>query len=321
MSPVTLRHLHFKHGAYYWVGRRDGKVVWRRLSSDLAEAIRQWEQIEGQPAVPARSVTAALDAYLAHRKPELRPATLKLYAACRRHLVDAFAEFHDVAQVRPAHVRQYLDARRSKVAANREVSLLSAALAYACERGWIEANACREVRHHREKPRRRCFSEAEIAALREAATERIRAMIDLSLLTALRQGDLLKLRLRDLTDEGVVVEQAKTGARVVYVWTEALREATGRAKRLRGRVAGPYLFQDDKGRQIKPKTLASAWERLRTKAGVTDAHWHDLRATALTWAKEADGIDRAQALAGHASAKMTEVYVARRTAVKVRPIR
>ncbi len=146
-------------------------------------------------------------------------------------------------------------------------------------------------------------------------------MIDVSLLTALRQADLLKLRLRDLTDEGIVVEQAKTGARVVYVWTEALREATGRAKRLRGRVAGPYLFQDEKGRQIKPKTLASAWKRLRERAGVADAHWHDLRATALTWAKEADGIDRAQALAGHASAKMTEAYVARRAAVKVRPIR
>jgi len=54
---------------------------------------------------------------------------------------------------------------------------------------------------------------------------------------------------------------------------------------------------------------------------VVDAHFHDLRATVLTAAKEQAGIDYAQALAGHASATMTEAYVARRSVTKVRPIR
>ncbi len=39
MPPVKLRHLHWKHGAYYWVGRRDGKVVWTRLAADMPTAL------------------------------------------------------------------------------------------------------------------------------------------------------------------------------------------------------------------------------------------------------------------------------------------
>jgi len=133
--------------------------------------------------------------------------------------------------------------------------------------------------------------------------------------------DLLALRLYDLTDDGLVVEQRKTGARVLYQWTPALQEVIGRAKRLRRRVGSLYLFANDQGKPLTAKAVGSQWERLRRRAGVADAHFHDLRATALTWAKEAAGIDFAQALAGHASSKMTESYVARRTVTKVRPIR
>jgi integrase len=321
VSPVKLRHLHYRHGAYYYVRRQGGKVVWKRLSADRSEAIRLWETLERVTPSESRSVAAALDRYLQHRAAELAPATLELYAICRRRLVAAFAEFTDVALLKPKHVRQYLDARTAKKAANREVSLLSAALGYVMQAGWLDSNPCAGVDHNRERPRRRCYSDAEIAALRDAASDRLRCLIDLALLTALRQGDLLALRLSDLTDEGVVVQHRKTGARVVYQWTDALREAVGRAKRLRRRVGSLYLFADQNGAALKPGTVAAAWERLRTKAGVADAHFHDLRATSLTWAKEAEGIDYAQRLAGHASAKMTEQYVARRAAVKVRPIR
>jgi integrase len=321
MSPVKLKHFHRKHGAYYWVGRQGGKVMWRRLSADLSEALRLWEILEQAAPTGSRSVTAALDRYLQHKAATLAPATVRLYGICRRRLAAAFAEFTDVAQLRPAHIRQYLDARSAKKAANREVSLLAASLGYAVELGWLDANPCREVTHHQEAPRRRCYSDAELASLREAADDRLRCLIDLALLTAMRQGDLLALRLSDLTDEGIVIQQRKTGARIVYQWTDALREAVGRAKRLRRRVGSVYLFADQRGAALKPKTVASAWERLRKKADVTDAHFHDLRATSLTWAKEAEGIDYAQRLAGHASSKMTESYVARRAVTKVRPIR
>jgi integrase len=47
----------------------------------------------------------------------------------------------------------------------------------------------------------------------------------------------------------------------------------------------------------------------------------DLRGTCLTRAKQAGGLDYAQALAGHANRTTTEGYIARKDTTKVRPIR
>jgi integrase len=320
MSPVKLRHLHLKCGTYWYVRRAGGKVVWTKLSRDLGEAMRLWQALEGQQAPAARTVRAAIDAYLAARGKDLAPGTLKSYGAYRKALERAFSEF-TVEQIKPPHIRQYLDARTHKPAANREIKLLSACLNHAKGLGWLEVNPTLGIRKHSETPRRRVFSDAELAALREHAPERLRAMIDVSLLTAMRQGDLLRLRLSDATDEGLAVQQQKTGTRLLYQWTPALQEAVGRAKRLRKRVGSVWLFSDSGGAQIKASSLQGAWARLRVKAGVADAHWHDLRATSLTWAKESAGIDYAQRLAGHASSRMTEAYVGQRATTRVRPIR
>lgn len=321
MSPVKLKHLHFRHGAYYYVRRAGGKVVWRRLSADLSEALLLWQRLEGEAQTPARTVKAAIDRYLAASAGKLAVSTISTYGKHRKKLESAFAEFSDVRQIRPFHVRQYLDARSAKASGNQEVALLSGALSHARDLGWIDTNPCHGVRKNPMKPRRRVLSDAEVAALRAAASERMRCLIDLALITALRQSDLLRLRLADLTAEGVSVEHQKTGARVLYQWSPALQEAVARAKRLRRRVGSLYLFSGDRGAALKAATVQAAWTRLRLRVGIADAHFHDLRATALTAAKEARGIDYAQALAGHASSQQTEAYVAARAVTKVRPIR
>ena len=322
MSPVKLKHLFLRSGTYYYVRRSGGRVVWKRLSRDLSEALRLWQQLEAEAAPSAsRTVAAAIDRYLAASADRLAPSTVEAYGKHRRRLEAAFAEFTDVAQIRPAHVRQYLDARSKKAAGNQEIGLLSGALRHVMGLGWIDTNPVQGIRKHALKPRRRCLSDAELASLREHASDRLRAMIDISLLTAMRQGDLLALRLADLTDAGISVEHGKTGARVLYTWTPALQEAVGRAKRLRRRIGSVLLFADDRGAQIKADSLRASWVRLCAKAGVHDAHWHDIRATSLTLAKEAQGLDYAKTLAGHSSARMTEAYVAARAVTKVRPIR
>ncbi len=322
MTPVKLKHLHFRHGAYYYVRRQGGRVVWKRLSADLSEAVKLWQAIEGEASKPlTRTVAAAIDRYLLHQAPNLAQSTIEAYGKHRRRLESAFAEFSDVAQIKQTHVYEYLDARSAKASGRQEIKLLSAALGYVQRLGWVQSNPCRGVEMPEQKPRRRVLSDAEVIALREAASDRLRCLIDLALLTAMRQGDLLRLRLSDLTDEGIAVEHHKTGARVCYQWTPALQEAVARAKRLRRRVGSVYLFADDRGAPWKASAVQTAWIRLCRKVGVQDAHFHDIRGTVLTLAKEKAGIDYAQQLAGHASATMTEAYVARRSVTKVRPIR
>jgi integrase len=314
--------MHYRHGAYYYVRRIGGKVVWRRLSADLSEAVKLWQAIEGEASKPlTRTVAAAIDRYLLHQAPQLAESTIAAYAKHGKRLEAAFCEFQDVAQIRSTHIYEYLDARSAKASGRQEIKLLSAALGYVQELGWITVNPCAGVKKGSARPRRRVLSDNEVIALREAASDRLRCLIDLALLTAMRQGDLLRLRLSDLTDEGIAVEHGKTGARVCYQWSDALREAVARAKRLRRRVGSVYLFADERGAPVKASAVQTAWIRLCKRVGVVDAHFHDLRGTTLTLAKEKAGIDYAQALAGHASATMTESYIARRSVTKVRPIR
>ena len=40
MSPVKLKHFHFRHGAYWYVRREGGKVRWTRLGRDMVRPIR-----------------------------------------------------------------------------------------------------------------------------------------------------------------------------------------------------------------------------------------------------------------------------------------
>lgn len=320
MSPVKLRHLHHKHGAYYWVGRVGGKVVWRRLAADLPTAMLLYYDLEGRSGA-SHSVEAALDKYLAVSAKRLAAATLTAYTQHRDKLARVFAEFTDARQVRSVHIAQYLDAASHKFLANREIGLLSAALSYVQRLGWIDSNPCIGVHRHPEPPRRRVFNEGEIAALRAAASDRMRCLIDLALLTGMRQHDLLSLRLADLTDDGIQVEHHKTGARVLYEWTPALREAVDRAKKLRRRVGSMLLFSRPDGQRLGASAIRNAWLELVKKAKVENARFHDLRGTCLTRAKQAGGLDYAQALAGHARQATTEGYIARRDVTKVRPIR
>jgi integrase len=320
VSPIHLKHLYHKHGAYYYVRRQNGKVVWTRLAADMPTALLKYHELIGTHDAK-HTVGAAIDKYLATQADRLAPYTRACYLRYRDKLANVFAEFTDVGQITPVHVAQYLDASKRKVLANREISLLSAALQYVVRIGWLAANPCRDVRRNQERSRRRVYSAGEIEALRSAASDRLRAMLDISILTGLRQSDLLAIRLADLTDEGISTEHHKTGARLIYEWTDELRDAVGRAKKLRRRVGSLWLFSGPKGQRLSSQALRKDWSRLTAKVGLTNAHWHDLRATCLTRAKEQGGLDYAQALAGHASATMTESYIARRSVTKVRPIR
>ena len=102
-------------------------------------------------------------------------------------------------------------------------------------------------------------------------------------------------------------EQRKTGARLTVRWSPELRAVVERAKGLHGNVRALTLLHARRGKAVDYRTTRDQWERACEAAGVTDAHLHDLRAYALTRAKQ-QGLD-ATALAGHTSAAMTRRYL------------
>lgn len=167
------------------------------------------------------------------------------------------------------------------------------------------------------------LEDAELLKLRTAASEQFQIIIDLAYLTGMRKGDLLNLRLADLSEDGIRVIQGKTGKAQLFQWSPALRYVVERAKKLKRRVGTLHLFATRNGKPYSVSGFNSIWRHIKERAGLgeADVHFHDIRAKSLTDAKEKCGIDYAKLLAGHASVVMTERYVKARSVQKVHPLK
>lgn len=254
---------------------------------------------------------------LGHIAPKQSQTTVKQYRRIGEKLKTIFAEFRP-EQVRPKHVAAIkVKYASTPFYANRMVSVLRSVFAHALEWQLVEANPCIGVLRHAEPKRGRYLTDAEFSAIRAVAGPRLQAIMDLCYLTGQRISDVLKIRLSDLTPEGIAFKQGKTGAKLLVAWNDDLRAVVANAEKL-GKIRHLTLLHNRKGKAPDYSTVKIQWDEARTKAGVKDARIHDIRAKALTDAKR-QGAD-AQVLAGHTDARMTARYIRlRETPVAVGP--
>ena len=71
--------------------------------------------------------------------------------------------------------------------------------------GVVDSNPCRGVARNTEKGRDRYITDAEFGAVKQIAGDFIATVMDLAYLTALRKGDILSLRLEQITAEGISI--------------------------------------------------------------------------------------------------------------------
>lgn len=320
-------HMQLKHGAYYFVGR-DKK--WIRLSEDKALALAKWAELEGETPVPETenkpikgSVGELIMRYMIEISPHKAASTYQGNKLEAENLKKVFAKVPTHA-VLPTHIAKYLDTRgqTSKVRANREISLLSHIFSYGMRWGAINSNPCIGVAKHKEKGRDRYIMDNEFEGVKNIAGELIATVMDFAYITALRKGDILSLKLDQITDEGIWVKQSKTGAKQLYEWSSGLRDVVNRAKALKRPIRGLYLFCNRQGKPYTDSGFKAMWNRVQVKwaeQGGNRFTFHDIRAKALTDAKNL-GMD-AQTLAGHSSAAMTEHYIKQREFKRVIPLK
>jgi integrase len=108
-------------------------------------------------------------------------------------------------------------------------------LAKAIRWGAGRSNVVRTLERLPKNTRRRYVTDAEFSACQALAKPQLAIAMDLARLTGQRLGDLLRLRREQITDDGIVVRQGKTGAGVLIEMTPALQEAIDAAFRLRRR--------------------------------------------------------------------------------------
>jgi integrase len=299
--------MYLRAGRYYWIGHVDGKRPCIALGDDYVTALLRWREIEGQ-CDGAHTVAQIVDRHCAVA--DVTPATRKGYIAQSATLKRAFEGFAAI-DVRPQHIRQYLD-RRPATAGKREIALLSAAWNGARQAGLIDLpNPCEGVRGKPRKRQTRVSTSAEETAL-TAGSYQMAVIVELALLTGLRQTDLRQLTLDTIQDDGLHVTPSKTarktGVSLRFDWTPALRACIARAKLLRRRNGSPYLFPTREGTAYTVDGFQAMWRAHCKRAGVEGLQFRALRRTAIQRAQAAGGSDQARAFAGHASVTTTEIY-------------
>lgn len=309
------RRVQLRRGAYYYVVRGE----WMPLGRDYGEALRLWAEYEGRAVTKGRTVADAVAYYIDARTPELAAKTLEGYRISQRQIGAMWGDKR-LTELKPEDVTRYLRTADSKVSANRNKALLLAAYNWVNGEGWIEPvgyNPAR-VRRNKEAPRKRYVTDAELAALVAAADPKLALLIELAYITGMRKGDLLRIRLADLREDGLHIEQGKTGKRQVFAWTDGLIRITEAAKGLRRTVGSLWLFPAARnaGKPMTENALRTAWERVRESAGLPDVCWHDFRRKAGSDAPEGE----ATALLGHADSRVTARHYRAKPAV-VRPLR
>ena len=142
----------------------------------------------------------------------------------------------------------------------------------------------------------------------------LQAYVVLKLLTALRRGDLLRLRITDLYEDGIAVRTSKTGKKLIIKWTAELRAAVDAAKRARSKDIVPWLFCTRLGScYMKDDGSANAfdslWQRFMARAMSRTALIERFQEKDLRKKTATDmPLEMAQALLGHTSSVITQKH-------------
>jgi integrase len=300
----TDRHLppcvYHRHGAYWLVKR--GK--WERLGAELSDALAAYGK-RLAPA-PVGAMPTLIDTALAALRPRLKASTAKQYNDAARKLKGILAEFSP-ADVQQRHVAQIkLAMAETPGMANRCLSVLRQVFDYAVEQQLVDSNPVVGVKRLAEHKRTRLLIEDEFRRIYHAAGPRLQVIMDLLYVTGQRVGDVLSIRVSQISDVGIEFVQQKTGAKLLVSAPE-LAGIVERAKSLRGNVRALTLLHNRRGKAPDYSTVKIQWDQARKAAGVGDATLRDIRAMSLTAAKR-QGLD-ATALAGHTSPAMTARYL------------
>ncbi|WP_211475115.1 tyrosine-type recombinase/integrase [Collimonas humicola] len=331
-----------EHGAYYYQVPRGSESAWDgkrkfRLGKTLPEAYRIWADRIGVIA-NASTIGALLDRYLLQVIPLKGINTQRQNKVAIKPVRAVFCDM-PLLDLKPRHVYQYVEKRGGRPGAHREIEILSHAFTKAVEWGYIDRHPFKgEVRLAGEKPRTRYIEDWEIVECLSIVPRRklgsvlaIQAYIRLKLLTGMRLGDMLRITMSGLKEDGIHITPGKTehttGKRIIISWSDDVRAAVAMAKAARPMKFSSFLFCNRMGEGYFDEETgrAGGWEsmwrgffeRVMAETKVTEKFTeHDLRAKC---ASDAMTLEHAQALLTHADSKITK-RVYRRKPEIVKPL-
>lgn len=241
--------------------------------------------------------------------------TTVLKEATTRTIVDFLKTYDDEGKARMGQAMRslLLDVFREAIAA-----------------GWCERNPVAVTRTERVATKRERLSLDQFMAIyakaKEESSEWMLHCLELAILTAQRRGDLAKMKYRDIKDGCLNVIQQKNkrtdeiGHKVAIPMELAIAGFSLQAT-LAGtkNVLSPYLIHHTKqagrakiGSKVRAASLQQEFARLRKLVGIVGENppsLHEVRSLSARLYTSKYGKEFANALMGHKSAKMTELYL------------
>jgi integrase len=188
----------------------------------------------------------------------------------------------------------------------------------AVRRGYIDRNPCQGIDFNTTNKREVFLTDEQYNLVKSNVADWIQCAMDISMLTGCRKCDTVKIMLSDITDEGLLIQQQKTGHKQLFLWNDELRKVIDRAKQLDRPIRSFYLLGSKRGQPYSERSIDNAFRRAKDKLGLGDIQVRDIRAKAATEAKD-NGQDY-QSLLGHSTKAMSDRYIKNRKAVKVEPL-
>ncbi|MEL4014352.1 tyrosine-type recombinase/integrase [Dryocola clanedunensis] len=244
---------------------------------------------------------------------ELAPRTQKDYHQHQRQLLAVFGKMR-ADDIKIEQVRIFMDKRglSSKNQANQEVASMSRVFGWSYERGYVKGNPCKGIRKFTLVDRDVYIPDEDYVAIYECAPVEIQVAMEISYLCAAREGDVLDVLLSDIRDEGLFIEQNKTGKKQIKQWSPRLRTAVDLAtQKLVNRSAAGYLIPGPSGGKMNKKTFNTWWNKAKKAAALkigrpVPGTFHDIKAKAIS---DYEGSTRdKQLFSGHKTESQVNTY-------------
>ena len=285
-----------KRGKTYRVEIRRQGVTQSKSFKSKAAAETWGRQIEAEieagrigQVIAGKTLADALQAYAVKISPQKRGErweVLRITAFQKRDHAAYTLTQMPLQAIKAQHITEWREKRGEQVSQGsvlREWNLLSDVFTRAKEWNWISANPMIGARRPDQgKPRNRAYSDEEVHAILAQAKyspgdvptnprQFSAAAFAFALETAMRAGEICRLQPSDIQIERktALVRQSKNGDP---------REVP--LSRLALSIVRP--LQNDPLFNLTPSQLDANFRNLKKAAGITDATFHDSRATALT---------------------------------------
>ncbi|MEA9393152.1 tyrosine-type recombinase/integrase [Acerihabitans sp. TG2] len=246
---------------------------------------------------------------------ELAVETQRDYRKYSQKVLAVFGQMSPDA-IKPEHIRKYMDRRglKSRTQANREKAFISRVFRWGYERGLVKMNPSKGVKQFKESARTRYITHQEYDALYSIAPPIVQIAMELAYLCCARQADILEMKKSQLIEEGILIQQSKTGVAQIKGWSDRLHAAINNAGKLplNAGMSSIFVLHQTGGSRYTRDGFNSRWLKTKHEAKARfpdldfDFTFHDLKAKGISDLK--GNIYDKQSISGHKNASQTARY-------------